>query len=222
MAIIIGTVIEMILPEGNCKKYIKVVIGIYIVFTIVSPVITKFTGENISVSEALELDKYVQEAESSVATGNAINADNQNNIMSMYISGLKEDIAAKLKTKEYEVSNIEVEIADTENYTINSISLQAVRLQEDKETDEPETQESVNTVKKIESVEKVDIDLDNSKTNEEHSNTENDTTEKTEEKLSNKEIKEIKEYLSSVYEVREDNITINWNHKLSDFYEIIE
>lgn len=209
MAIIIGTVIEMILPEGNCKKYIKVVIGIYIVFTIVSPVITKFTGENISVSEALELDKYVQEAESSVATGNAINADNQNNIMSMYISGLKEDIAAKLKTKEYEVSNIEVEIADTENYTINSISLQAVRLQEDKETDEPETQESVNTVKKIESVEKVDIDLDNSKTNEEHSNTENDTTEKTEEKLSNKEIKEIKEYLSSVYEVREDNITIN-------------
>ena len=209
MAIIIGTVIEMILPEGNCKKYIKVVIGIYIVFTIVSPVITKCTGENISVSEELELDKYVQEAESSVATGNAINADNQNNIMSMYISGLKEDIAAKLKTKEYEVSNIEVEIADTENYTINSISLQAVRLQEDKETDEPETQESVNTVKKIESVEKVDIDLDNSKTNEEHSNTENDTTEKTEEKLSNKEIKEIKEYLSSVYEVSEDNITIN-------------
>lgn len=209
MAIIIGTVIEMILPEGNCKKYIKVVIGIYIVFTIVSPVITKFTGENISVSEELELDKYVQEAESSVATGNAINADNQNNIMSMYISGLKEDIAAKLKTKEYEVSNIEIEIADTENYTINSISLQAVRLQEDKETDEPETQESVNTVKKIESVEKVDIDLDNSKTNEEHSNTENDTTEKTEEKLSNKEIKEIKEYLSSVYEVSEDNITIN-------------
>lgn len=212
MAIIIGTVIEMILPEGNCKKYIKVVIGIYIVFTIVSPVITKFTGESISVSEALELDKYVQEAESSVATGNSINADNQNNIMSMYVSGLKEDIAAKLRTKGYEASNIEVEIADTENYTINSISLQAVRLQEDKDTDEPEVQENVNTVEKIESVEKVDIDLDNSKTNEaneEHSNTENDTTEKTEEKLSNKEIKEIKEYLSSVYEVREDNITIN-------------
>lgn len=209
MAIIIGTVIEMILPEGNCKKYIKVVIGIYIVFTIVSPVITKFTGESISVSEALELDKYVQEAESSVATGNSINADNQNNIMSMYVSGLKEDIAAKLRTKEYEASNIEVEIADTENYTINSISLQAVRLQEDKDTDEPEVQENVNTVEKIESVEKVDIDLDNSKTNEEYSNTENDTTEKTEEKLSNKEIKEIKEYLSSVYEVREDNITIN-------------
>lgn len=212
MAIIIGTVIEMILPEGNCKKYIKVVIGIYIVFTIVSPVITKFTGESISVSEALELDKYVQEAESSIATGNSINADNQNNIMSMYVSGLKEDIVAKLRTKEYEASNIEVEIADTENYTINSISLQAVRLQEDKDTDEPEVQENVNTVEKIESVEKVDIDIDNSKTNEaneEHSNTENDTTEKTEGKLSNKEIKEIKEYLSSVYEVREDNITIN-------------
>ncbi len=209
MAIIIGTVIEMILPEGNCKKYIKVVIGIYIVFTIVSPVITKFTGESISVSEELEINKYIQEAENSVVTGNSISTDNQNNIMSMYISGLKEDIAAKLRTKGYEASNIEVKIADMENYTINSISLQAVRLQEDKDTDEPEAQESVNTVEKIESVEKVDIDLDNSKTNGEHSNTENDTTEKIEEKLSNKEIKEIKEYLSSVYEVREDNITIN-------------
>ena len=26
VAVIIGTIIEMILPEGNCKKYIKVVV----------------------------------------------------------------------------------------------------------------------------------------------------------------------------------------------------
>lgn len=32
VAVIIGTIIEMVLPEGNCKKYVKVVIGIYIIF----------------------------------------------------------------------------------------------------------------------------------------------------------------------------------------------
>ena len=44
IAVIIGTIIEMILPKGNNKKYIKVVIGVYILFTILSPVITNAYG----------------------------------------------------------------------------------------------------------------------------------------------------------------------------------
>ena len=71
VAVIIGTVIEMILPSGNSKKYIKVVIGIYVLFTIVSPVITKFTGETIEVSDILDLDKYVEEAEDVAIQKNA-------------------------------------------------------------------------------------------------------------------------------------------------------
>ena len=42
VAVIIGTIIEMVLPEGNCKKYVKVVIGIYILFSIISPDINTF------------------------------------------------------------------------------------------------------------------------------------------------------------------------------------
>ncbi len=42
LAVIIATVIEMILPKGNSKKYIKTVIGIYILYIIVSPIITVF------------------------------------------------------------------------------------------------------------------------------------------------------------------------------------
>ena len=72
VAVIIGVVIEMILPEGNSKKYIKVVIGIYVVFTIVTPVINKFTGKEIEVSDILELDKYVEEAKESVKTQNTM------------------------------------------------------------------------------------------------------------------------------------------------------
>ena len=47
VAVIIATVIEMILPNGNNKKYVKVVIGIYILFTIISPIITKISGKNL-------------------------------------------------------------------------------------------------------------------------------------------------------------------------------
>ncbi len=43
IAVIISTIIEMIIPKGNSKKYIKTVIGIYILYTIISPVITLAT-----------------------------------------------------------------------------------------------------------------------------------------------------------------------------------
>lgn len=42
IAVIIVVIIEMILPKGNSKKYIKTVIGIYILYTIISPVISVF------------------------------------------------------------------------------------------------------------------------------------------------------------------------------------
>ena len=37
IAIAITTIIEMILPNGNNKKYIKIVCSIYILFTILTP-----------------------------------------------------------------------------------------------------------------------------------------------------------------------------------------
>ena len=120
VAVIIGTVIEMILPSGNSKKYIKVVIGIYVLFTIVSPVITKFTGETIEVSDILDLDKYVEEAED-VAIQNNIQSNNQ--IMEVYSSGIQEDLKAKIEAKGYMVNSIDIGIANDESYSITDITI---------------------------------------------------------------------------------------------------
>ena len=84
VAVIIATIIEMILPEGNSKKYIKVVIGVYVLFTIIIPVINKFTGEDVQVSDILDLDTYIEEAEASVKMQNTIQDNNQSSIMGMY------------------------------------------------------------------------------------------------------------------------------------------
>ena len=123
VAVMIGTIIEMILPEGNSKKYIKVVIGIYVVFTIVTPVITKLTGENVEVSDILNLDQYIEEAEQNSKTQNAIQEDNQDNIRNIYLSSMKEDMKTKLEGRGYLVTDIVIEIADDESYTINTIRL---------------------------------------------------------------------------------------------------
>lgn len=42
VAIIISIIIEMLIPENKTKKYIKVIIGIYIIFVILSPLFKIF------------------------------------------------------------------------------------------------------------------------------------------------------------------------------------
>lgn len=41
IATIIGTVLQMVLPDNKNKKYIKVVIGIYVLLCIIQPLITQ-------------------------------------------------------------------------------------------------------------------------------------------------------------------------------------
>ena len=212
VAVIIGTIIEMILPEGNSKKYIKVVIGVYVLFTIVSPIITKFTGKNIEVSDILELDKYIEEAEESVKVQNTIQNNNQSSIMNMYASGIKDDMKAKIKAKGYIVNSIDIGVADDESYIIQYISLEVEKNEDSKNTNEETENNSKennigNIVEPIESIEKVDININNETSNTIKEDNENDDSKKN--KLSYSEKKDLKEYLSSVYELSEDDITIN-------------
>lgn len=208
VAVVIGTIIEMILPEGNSKKYIKMVIGVYILFTIVSPVITKFTGNSMQVSDVLDIDQYIEEAKNSVEVHNTLVENNEQNIREMYISGIEDDMKAKLKAKGYLVKNIELGISNDDTYTINTIRLEIEKVKDEEvnnEIDDDNSKDNKN-IEKVEKIEKVNIDSDNSLNNTESTNEEKDTNQTD---LSNKEVTDIKEYLSSVYEVNEDNIAIN-------------
>ena len=70
VAVIIGTILEMVLPKGNTQKYIKTLIGVYILYTIISPVITFATGENLKI-DYNEYEKYlnVSEVENNINVG---------------------------------------------------------------------------------------------------------------------------------------------------------
>ncbi len=54
VAVILSMIIESILPEGNHKKYVKVVIGIYIIFTILNPFLGKL-NTNMEFSNFLNI-----------------------------------------------------------------------------------------------------------------------------------------------------------------------
>lgn len=185
MAVIIGAIIEMILPEGNSKKYVKIVIGVYVLFTIISPVISKITGKTIQVSDILELNKYIEETENNSKLYVTLDEDNSNNIKDIYESSLRNDIKAKVAAKGYNAKNIKLEIEDDEEYTLKKIDIEIYQnMEKDK--------------KDIETIQNVDINIS-------QKSTENDM----QEKLSEKDKRKLKDYLSGVYEIDEKNININ-------------
>ena len=191
VAVIISTIIEMILPEGNCKKYIKVVIGVYILFSIVSPVITKFTGNNFSVTNILDLNEYMQASSSNVHQN--LNESQEEQIRSVYETNLKNDIKEKIKAKGYEVSNISLDIENNDQYTLKTINITL-------KNSEPS---NINT-NSIQLVNEIKIEVENSKSNnQKETNTESTVS------ISSKEKNALKQYLSGIYEIDEKNISIN-------------
>lgn len=186
VAVIIATIIEMILPNGSSKKYVKVVVGIYILFTIISPIITKFSSNNFNINDILDTKAYEEQmAKSDEDISKKIEENNNRTIKDIYQSNLESDIKAKLKDKGYEVLNTYIQIRDDENYTIEFISLSL---------DKKETEES-NQVRNIE-IEEVNIQIGETNTQE------SDTS------LGASEKQEIAEYISSTYDIDIKNIEI--------------
>lgn len=198
IAVMIATIIEMILPEGNSKKYIKVVIGVYILFTIISPVMTKFTGKSLAVSDLLDLNDYIDEIKQKEMNQNILLEENSASIRDIYIGNLKADIQNKLKGKGYVVTSIALEVEEDENYALKKITLSAHK---EDNGDDVES-ENTNTVGNcIDIVNTINISVTNT------TNVEKEKTE-TKSNLSGSDKKKMKEYLSSVYEIQEKNIKI--------------
>lgn len=131
VSVIIATIFEMIIPNGNNKKYIKMIIGIYVLFTIIQPITSKLTGKKFEISTNYE--KYF---EKDILDKSSNNFENNNSklIEEAYINNIKENVQAKIEQKGYKVINSNINIiTDKENYgTIESIVLNIKNKEENK------------------------------------------------------------------------------------------
>ena len=183
VAVIIATLIEMILPNSSSKKYVKVVIGMYILFTIVSPIIKKLGGKDINLN-TINIEKYEQQISKSDNTiSRKFEDNNTRSIKDIYVSNLKADISAKLKEKGYEIDTSDIQIKDDENYTIEKITLKLIKM-EQKQGKNNEI--VINTV--------------------EIGNTISQKDSKT---LSDDDKQEVKDYISETYDIDKKNINIS-------------
>ena len=99
IAVILSIIIEMLMPEGNNKKYLKVVIGIYILFVIIGPILEKINNdydlENFFVFETIETTASI---------------DLNDNIKKIYIEGIEETIKNELNQSGYLVKSVNVKV----------------------------------------------------------------------------------------------------------------
>ncbi len=147
IAIIVGSIIKMILPENKNKKYINVVIGVYILFSILSPVV----GKNMNISD-YNLEEYLNVENGDLQESNNIYDDNIKNIFKNKVTT---NIESQLKLKGYKANNIEIEIDDN----CNILKIKISEIYENK-TEEQHDQDKKIVVNSITTnVNTVDIDI---------------------------------------------------------------
>lgn len=111
VSVIVGSIIEMILPEGNNKKYVKTVIGVFILFTIISPVIVQFSG-GIDLKSIVNFEEY---SNTITASSSNVNLVNDNDVLKVYENNIAEQITNTLKQNGYNVNQIKVIANKNEN-----------------------------------------------------------------------------------------------------------
>lgn len=148
VSVIIAIVIEMLLPENNSKKYIKIILGIFIVYSIISPIFELFSGSSV--------DSLIDRGEAAIGAS-SLSMDNINDninytdktVRNLYSQRLENEINKVLQNNGYIPEKIEIEIASDDTYNINQINIKIKEKSEENDSDSKRAQSIVETVKQV-------------------------------------------------------------------------
>ena len=186
LAVIIATIIEIILPEGKNKKYVKTVIGIYILFTIIYPLINKLTKTNINI-----LIENTTKQMSTYQENNSLKIDTDKYIESTYKKKIEEDIRKRANEKNLNITslNVYIETEDENRYgMLNSLVIKVEKNETSKKNNNVNQIKEVNISKDVQS---------------------NEIIENKDKTVTEKEINEFKEYINATYYLEKEKIHIN-------------
>lgn len=122
IAVIITSIFELVLPNGSLKKYIKVVLGIYVVFCIISPFVD---SKALYDTKDVNIDRLIENVQdSSKIEVNQESMDSR--LEELYIKELKEDIQKKVKECGYNIYKCDID-ADLKN-TSQTAGIHKIKL----------------------------------------------------------------------------------------------
>lgn len=200
LSIVTISILEMLLPNNNTKKYIRMVMGIYVIFTILSPIIN---NKEIFDVNNIDLEQYSLSQTSS--TVNQTSMDKR--IEELYVEELEKDITKKVEEKGYIVQKckVDVKISDKEDETkINMIKLNIEKNKEQNiDTNSKDNEKDIENkiVTQIQKIKPIDTSIDKDYMQKEN--------EEKKSKLGNSDIQNIKKFLIEEYGVSEECLKIN-------------
>ena len=205
LAIVVTSILEMLLPNNKIKKYIRMVMGIYILFCILSP----WIGNQDMLKE--DIEKLTNSI--STQTANAQTTVEQTSmderIQELYVEELEKDITKKLEEKGYELSKCKVDatISDKEEDTkITKIKIKVekkIEIEKNSESNEQTEEIENKIVTQIQKIKTIDTNIQKEEKSEE--TTQGDDSKK----ITKVDIQNIKKFLMEEYGVKEKCLEIS-------------
>ena len=125
ITLMIVVIIEMILPsESSYRKYIKLILGVFLIYTIISPILTNKLS-------TLEFKEILATENDTTNTITAV--DNDKQIEETYKVKLKDNLTDFLKEKGFELVKYDADLRyKDDELEINNISLKIKKVGNDK------------------------------------------------------------------------------------------
>ena len=197
LALIVVSILEMLLPNNKTKKYVKMVMGLYILFSIIEPFIENSNELKFNVE-----DLYNQYSVETLAESENVNQKSMDSRLDeLYKQKLENDIVQKLDEEGYVVEDCDVKAHISSNDT--GIELITIKIKEKKDNsndnDENQSNEKMNIeekiVNEIQKIQKVEINV--SKSEQQNQN------------ITKNDIKIVKQFLIKEYGVSEKCLRIS-------------
>ena len=224
VAIVLVSILEMVLPNNKTKKYIRMVMGIFIIFNIISPFIQN--KDRLSLASINIEDYYTDESNKEISIGtetnkNSIQSETLNQtsmdqrIKVLYQDELEKDIIKKIEEQGYKVSycKVEAEVPTEETNRENETGITKIELrieEKDENSNNQEQEENIENkiVTGVQRIKEVDVFWDGVK--KQQGNTEeNNIEDKTKSNVTRSDIQNIKKFLIEEYGVSEKCLEIN-------------
>ena len=213
----------MLLPNNKTKKYVKMVMGLYILFSIIAPFVNNINVLNFNIENVYsDYSKEISSTSATSTAGEVNQASMDDRLNKLYKEQLESDITQKVEEKGYDVRKCKVDAHISESDTgIEYITIEIDGKNDNVEnsnnsdnsnkTDATEnsndsskySKNSGNTlegkiVKEIQKIQKVEIDV-----------SKGDDSEDTNSAITKTDVKMIKDFLTKEYGVSEKCLKIN-------------
>lgn len=209
LALILVSILEMILPNNKTKKYVKMVMGLYILFSIISPFIE---NSNIFDLNKITLDTYNAETQTVSATDEKVDQTSMDKRLNqIYEEELEKSIFQKIEENGYEVESCNVKAHISKNDSgIEKIVLKVKKkIKKDGSLNEDEERNSLESkiVTEIQKIQKVEVRV--SENNKDNKDDLDESDNKETSAITKTDIKIIKDLLIKEYGVSEECLRIS-------------